>query len=277
MSKLSPLFVLPVIALASTGAHAADMVEPVMAPDVVAPVNYMSVEGGPTWNAGDFDPSSDKYGNMDDEDGFYFAATYRRMFRAEWDWQISAAGTLLDTSTSVEDGFRRFESDLKFQTIDFDFGYHLEANPLNRFFFGVRALHLDDQMSLVENGFQFGYYDSKGWAFGPRAGVQTETMLGASQFGLVAEGAGSILFGAFDSNNIDEDIRSDDNRTVYNLEGLAGLSWHATQHFTVTAGYRVQKWWNLRDGAAMTDGFYSVSADEDPLIHGPFLRAATAF
>lgn len=281
-SKLSPLFVLPLVATAAPAANAADM--PVMPPPEVSPINYLSIEGGPVWNDGDFDPSSDKYGDMDDEDGFYVAATYRRLFRPEWDWQITAAGTWVDTSSSGE--FGNFESDLDFQTIDFDFGFHPGANPLNRFLIGIRALHLNDSLTLTDGGTLYGSYEGEGWAFGPRAGFQTETMLGGSQFGFVAEGSGSILFGNFDNEYFDSVLippstSSDDNRTIYNLEALAGLSWHATSQFTLTAGYRVQKWWNLREGATATDNDlsppYSITADEDPLIHGPFVRGAITF
>jgi opacity protein-like surface antigen len=283
-SKLSPLFVLPLMAVAAPLAQAADMVEPVMPPAEVSPINYMSLEGGPVWNNSGFDESSDKYGDIDDEDGFYVSATYRRLFRPDWDWQASLAGTWVDTSSSGEEG--RFESDLDFQTFDFDFGYHPGANPLNRFLFGVRVLHMNDEMTLTDEGFEYGSYDSEGWAAGPRLGFQTETMLGGSQFGFVAEGSGSILFGSFDRDYFDfegdpSSSSSDDSRTIYNLEALAGISWHATSQFTLTAGYRAQKWWNLRDGATVSDSRigvdYSADADEDPLFHGPFLRAATTF
>lgn len=290
VSKLSPLFVLPIVAFAATAASAADM-PVVMPPDEVAPVNYMSIEGGPLWNNGGFDQAWDKYGDIDDEQGFYVAATYRRLFRPEWDWQVTATGTWVDTSSSDRYVGRdiRFKSDLKFQTIDFDFGYHPGANPLNRILFGVRALHLDDRLSLTDDFGTNGSFDGSGWAFGPRAGFQTETMLGASQFGFVAEGSGSVLFGNFKRDYFDSYVpeedgpvssSDDDSRTIYNLEALAGFSWHATNQFTLTAGYRVQKWWGLRDGATATasdGGGYSISAEEDPLFHGPFLRAATTF
>src|SRR5690606_3131571 len=114
----------------------------------------------------------------DDEQGFYVAATYRRLFKPRWDWQVTATGTWVDTSanTSIPGaGDVRFESDLDFQTIDFDFGFHPGANPLNRILFGVRALHVDDSLKLLEDGFVDGSYEGSGWAFGPRAGFQTET------------------------------------------------------------------------------------------------------
>lgn len=284
--KLSPLFVLPLMAAVAPSAQAADMPEPVMPPAEVSPINYMSIEGGPLWNNGDFDQAYDKYGDIDDENGFYVAATYRRMFQPDWDWQVTVTGTWVDTSASVDGDFLKFESDLDFQTVDFDFGYHPGANPLNRLLFGVRALHMRDRLNIKSFGGQVeeASYEAKGWAFGPRAGFQTETMLGGSQFGFVAEGSGSILFGSFDRDYFDgfgdpSSTSSDDSSTIYNLEALAGLSWHATSQFTLTAGYRVQKWWNLRENATATysNQDYTISAEEDPLFHGPFLRAATTF
>lgn len=276
-SKLTPLFVLPLFAVVD--ANAADM--PVMLPPEVDAVNYLSVEGGPLSSDGKFDRSSDKYGRMSDERGFYGAATYRRLVHPQWDWQFTATGTAVDTSSS---NFWTFRSDLDFQTVDLDLGYHPGANPLNRLLFGIRALHLNDTMTLSNGGGLYGSYGADGWAFGPRAGFQSETMLGGTRFGFVAEGSGSMLFGNFKHNYYDglaAPTTSDSHRTVYNIEALAGLSWHITGKFTLTAGYRFQKWWNLREGATVTDSTtnppFVVTADKDPLFHGPFLRAAITF
>jgi hypothetical protein len=285
--KSKPLFVLPLMA-AVPAANAADM--PVMPPPEVSPINYLSIEGGPVWLDGDLNEESafgDKFGDIDDQDGFYAAITYRRMFNPSWDWQITGTGTWLDEingrgGDSFEDF--RFWSDLDFQTVDLDAGYHFNGNPLTRFLFGVRVLHSKDSLSYDDDGNPLSTFDAEGWAFGPRVGIQSETMLGGSQFGFVAEASGSILFGSFDVD-IDDffgDRSSSDTRTLYNLEGLVGLSWHATERWTFTAGYRAQQWWNLREGTSVSalsfdDTIYSLSADEDPLVHGPFARVGMTF
>ena len=276
--KSKSLFVLPLIG-AAPAANAADM--PVMPPPEVSPLIYLSIEGGPIWMEGDLsETGADKFGDFDNQDGFYAAITYRRFLNPTWDWQITATGTWLDEISGrgfdEEAGDVRFTSDLDFQTIDLDAGYHFNGNPLTRFLFGIRALHSRDELNY-EDFFGPITYKAEGWAFGPRVGFQSETMLGSSRFGFVAEASGSILFGSFDIETQANDVRTDSSRTIYNLEGLAGLSWHANDTWTFTAGYRLQQWWNLREGTAVSDQGYTLSADEDPLLHGPFLRVATTF
>lgn len=252
-----------------------------MPPPEVSPINYLSIEGGPVWMEGDLEESGDdKFGDIDDQDGFYAAITYRRLFNLNWDFQVTATGTWLDEisgNTDPAGADFTYNSDLDFQTIDLDAGYHFNGNPLTRFLFGVRVLHSEDSLRYDDQGNAPVTYDAEGWAFGPRVGVQSETMLGGSRFGFVAEGSGSVLFGSFDVDTRNNDASPDDSRTIYNLEGLAGLSWHATDTMTFTAGYRAQQWWNLREGTAVTLGGYTLSADDDVLIHGPFVRGAVTF
>lgn len=282
--KSKPLFVLPLIA-AAPAANAADM--PVMPPPEVSPINYLSIEGGPVWLHEALDESGaevdgDKFGDIDDQDGFYAAISYRRLFNPNWDWQITGTATWFDELSDSADAFNsRVRSDLDFQTIDLDAGYHFNGNPLTRFLFGIRVLHSDDSLRFTADGGRDERFDAEGWAFGPRVGFQSETMLGNSNFGFVAEASGSILFGSFDvdtfTSETDTSSSSSDSRTLYNLEGLAGLSWHASDRLIFTAGYRLQQWWNLREGTSVSSDGFTLTADDDPLVHGPFLRAATTF
>jgi hypothetical protein len=282
--KSKPLFVLPLMA-AAPAANAADM--PVMPPSEVSPINYLSIEGGPVWlhealseSGGEI--GEDKFGDIDDQNGFYAAISYRRMFNPNWDWQITGTATWFDELDERSDDFdSRVRSDLDFQTIDLDAGYHFNGNPLTRFLFGVRVLHSEDSLSYTADFGRNETFDAEGWAVGPRVGFQSETMLGNSNFGFVAEASGSILFGSFDVDTFTSETgtssSSSDSRTLYNLEGLAGLSWHASDRLIFTAGYRLQQWWNLREGTSVSTDGYSLTADDDPLVHGPFLRAATTF
>lgn len=286
--RSAPLFILPLLAVAATTAHAADLIE-APPPQEFSPLTYISIEGGPVWVNSDIRSSDqDKLGNVDDGTGFYAAATLRRMFDPNWDWQITGTGTWLGETNA--DGGRfgdKANSDLDFQTADFDFGYHFNGNPLTRVLFGARVLHSTNSLD-----FDFGpdlsfldglTYHAEGWAVGPRVGLQSETMLGASKFGFVAEASGSVLFGSFDVDRNDDysSGSSSESRTVTNLEGLAGLSWHATDNMTVTVGYRAQQWWGLRKDTKVV-GFapsndYTIDVDKDVLVHGPFIRAGLTF
>mgnify|MGYP001151585567 CR=1 FL=1 len=279
--KSAPLFVLPLLAVATTSASAADLAE--APPPEFSPLTYISIEGGPVWsNSSLNEPNRDKFGDIDDANGFYAAATLRRMFNPSWDWQITGTGTWFST-LDAKGEFSEAHSDLDFQTVDLDLGYHVNGNPLTRLLFGARLLHSNDSLDYIygDGGFNFDYsYEAEGWAIGPRVGLQSETMLGGSQFGFVAEGSGSVLFGSFDVDRHDWDSggsSSSQSRTVYNLEGLAGLSWHPSTNVAFTIGYRAQQWWNLREGAGINADGYRLEADEDVLVHGPFLRAAVNF
>jgi hypothetical protein len=207
------------------------------------------------------------------------------MFNPNWDWQITGTATWFDELSDSSGGFfdSHIKSDLDFQTIDLDAGYHFDGNPLTRFLFGIRVLHSEDNLRFTADFVNARHtFDAEGWAVGPRVGIQSETMLGSSNFGFVAEASGSILFGSFDTDTYTSETDTsdsfNDSRTLYNLEGLAGLSWHASDRLTFTAGYRLQQWWNLREGTGIIDeDDFSLTADGDPLVHGPFLRAATTF
>lgn len=283
-SRSTPLFVLPLLAIAANTATAADLVE--TPPQEFSPLTYISIEGGPVWVDSDIRASDqDKLGNVEDGTGFYAAATFRRMFDPSWDWQITGTGTWLGEATA--DGLfdEKVRADLDFQTADLDFGYHFNGNPLTRLLFGARVLHSTNSLNY-DSGVDFvgrSSYDAEGWAIGPRVGLQSETILGASKFGFVAEASGSVLFGSFDvdRNNLGASESSSESRTLYNLEGLAGLSWHASDNLTFTIGYRAQQWWGLREDTSVVGagfiGDYSIDVDEDVLVHGPFLRAGLTF
>jgi len=282
--RSAPLFILPLLAVAASNAHAADLIE-APPPQEFSPLTYISIEGGPVWVNSDIRSSDqDKLGNVDDGTSFYAAATLRRMFAPNWDWQITGTGTWLGETTAEGDQYGdKAKADLDYQTADFDFGYHFNGNALTRVLFGARILHSTNSLSY-DNGFDSRLtYDAKGWAVGPRVGLQSETMLGASKFGFVAEASGSVLFGSFDvdRNDYDSSGSSSESRTVTNLEGLAGLSWHATDNMTVTVGYRAQQWWGLRkETSVVGEGFdadYKIDVDKDVLVHGPFIRAGLTF
>jgi opacity protein-like surface antigen len=283
-SRIAPLFVLPLLAATAAPASAADLApEPPPIVESFAPWTYVSIEGGPVWTDNGLNqPEFDKFGDIEDGTGFYAAATLRRMFNPSWDWQLTGTGTWLpDINASNEDGDTA-HSDLDFQTVDFDFGYHFNGNPLTRLHFGARFLHASDSLDYFSEGYdEYFSYEAKGWAIGPRVGLQSETMLGKSRFGFVAEASGSVLFGSFDVDRHyssgGTSTSSNESRTVYNLEGLAGLSWHASDRMTFTVGYRAQQWWDLRKGAGIDADGYLLQADEDVLVHGPFLRAAVTF
>lgn len=286
-SKSTPLFVLPLLAIMTPEVNAADLVVP--PPTEFIPATYISAEGGLIWtDYGIAESGDDKFGDIQDDDGFYAAVTFRRNINPSWDWQVTGTATWLN-GISARNAFfgDYFDTDMDFQTVDVDLGYHPGDNPQTRILFGARFLHATESLNYSEEFNEFSRtFNSEGWAVGPRIGFQSDMPLGNSNFGFVTEASGSILFGTFDTDVSGEDWgaefwkqSSSNTRIVYNLEALAGLSWHPTQSLTFTAGYRAQQWWGIRNNTriVVSDFDYSLRADDDILVHGPFARVGLTF
>ncbi len=67
----------------------------------------------------------------------------------------------------------------------------------------------------------------------------------------------------------------EDTDDVFNLDAYLGVDWHPDEKWSVTAGYMVQAYWNIR--AAEIVGNQDVSLDRDSIAHGPFLKVQYGF
>lgn len=284
--KRSPLFVLPLVAAAST-ANAADIspvVIPPMAPLVMTPdpQTLIQIEGGPIFSRSRVGSDPDgKFGEIPNDRGFYLGAALRRMLPSNIGMQAAITGTWLRENFIEGDGADLY-TNLRFQTLDLDVALHPTGDIGTRFYVGVRALHSVDSLNLVPNVFGGTERTSTGtaWMFGPRVGFDADVPLGTSHFSLVANVSAAVLFGHANVLLNAPDINTDASgfRMAVNVEGQAGLAWHPSTSTSFTIGYRGQQWWGLLQATEVTaGGGVTVFTDPDKFLHGPFARFSLQF
>lgn len=284
--KAAPLFVLPLLAVA-TAAQAADPVAspvyipPAPPPPAFQPLWHAHIEGGPVRSSPDFDITifegpDDKFGDIPDEKGFYVGAALRKLFRPNLTWQIALTGTWFDRIDRQGDifgvdGF--FSSDVDFQTLDLDLGF---GSLHNRVFAGLRVLHVTDSLSYDNDFGDFGFVDAEAWLFGPRVGLGAEMPINNSRLSVLAELSGSVLFGHAeidrDGNPLYAPTPFSGPRTTYNVEALLGIGFEIREGMNLTVGYRGQQWWGLRNANALGTDDFEVLLPDEKQIHGPFAR-----
>lgn len=278
--KPLPLFVLPLVAAAST-AQAADIGQVALPPEPPPIFDddlwHVHVEGGPVFSpSGITTDPADKFGVVDDR-GRYVGAVIRHLFHPGWSWQIAGTATWM-RDLRLRDPDVRLTSRLEFQTIDADIGIHPTNDIHQRFFAGLRALHSKDMLRLV---IPFDLSRSQGemWLFGPRGGVSWETPIGSPTFAFLTEFSASALFGHatvfFDLPYDTVDMSGP--RSVFNVEGQAAFVWRPATAIEFVVGYRAQQWWGLRQGTEVNTFAVDASVDTDKFLHGPFVRLGLDF
>jgi hypothetical protein len=279
--KRSPLFVLPLVAAAST-AHAADIspvvVAPV-APVTVGPQMLIQVEGGPVFSSTPIteDPE-DKFGAAVGERGFYLGAAVRRMLPSNVGFQAAITGTWLTGFTEGPEV--ELLTAMRFMTIDLDAGLHPGGDIRTRMFAGIRVLHSLDTLDLYQFGNSPDEAHSVGtaWMFGPRVGANVDRPIGSSNLSFVVDVSASALFG---NANVLLDLLADVDasgfRMAFNVEGQLGLAWRPSESFSVAFGYRGQQWWGIRQATEAETFDVYVGVSPNKLIHGPFGRLSLTF
>jgi hypothetical protein len=279
--KRSPLFVLPLVAAAST-AHAADISPVVVAPVppvTAGPQMLIQVEGGPVFSSTPIteDPD-DKFGEAVGERGFYLGAAVRRMLPSNVGFQAAITGTWL--TGYAEGPAVELLTTMRFMTIDLDAGLHPGGDIRTRMFAGLRVLHTMDTLDLYEfgNGVDEAHSVGTAWLFGPRVGANVDRRIGSSSFSFVADVSASALFG---NANVLLDLLADVDasgfRMAFNVEGQLGLAWRPSESFSLAFGYRGQQWWGIRQAVEVETLNNYIAVDADKLIHGPFGRLSLTF
>lgn len=283
--KRSPLFVLPLVA-AATSASAADISPvvvpaPTLVPVVAGPQMLIQIEGGPVFSSTPIiEESEDKFGPAVGERGFYLGAAVRRMLPSNIGFQAAITGTWLGAyavAPEVELG-----TAMRFLTVDLDVGLHPGGDIRTRMFAGLRVLHTMDTLDLYQFGFSPNEAHSVGtaWMVGPRAGATVDRRLGSSSFSIVGDISASALFG--NANvlldwNSSPDIDASGFRMAFNIEGQLGFAWRPSESFSVAFGYRAQQWWGIRQAVEAETFDYYILVGADKLIHGPFGRLSLTF
>jgi hypothetical protein len=187
-------------------------------------------------------------------------------------------------------------------TADFDFGRNWTTGIVQvRAFAGLRSLYTNDRFDALlhtEGTDKTGLFTtttsiadslsqgrSSFFGVGPRAGLD---FFAGSTFGLAGNISGAVLIGSrqssvFTSNTIVVNggaptfganlVTNNETTFVGNLSGSLGAAWKFSPMGEVVVGYKVDKWYNVRENFA----FSGLSRKEDVFVQTPFIRATMRF
>jgi hypothetical protein len=283
-------------------ARAAD-IEPIGNLD--RPTTFISFEGGTLFDTSptnaSFDEDNDKLGALGSLQPGDWGQNGRfdlgQQLTEDWDFKIAAAltflgddseGAIVDNSSSA--GFAEAAQKTSFQTLDVEIGYQIDALGAidTRVFAGARALHSTTQLEWNFEGevdklgdiTEGGDFSDEVWSIGPRIGIDVAVPLNSTKVSLVGSASGSLLFGSvgsqysFDGDSTDQLTDWSDSQTLWNLEGMAGVSFGVGGNADLTIGYRAAQFGGLiTDRSDIdSDGGFSEDGRSDLLVHGPFAR-----
>lgn len=179
------------------------------------------------------------------------------------------------------------------QIADIEVGYRPDdlGSLQTRLFGGFRGLHAQTELTLEgTSNFSLGTFngaDKLGGGFdgqatddvfvlGPRVGVDLALPVNGHDVALVGSASGSVLFGTVESSTgwAGGSESSSDSLTVWNVEGMAGMSVGIGERANLTFGYRVAEFGGLTVDRSDVDkmGDFSGDGQSDLLLHGPFAR-----
>lgn len=272
------------------------------------PTTFLSFEGGVVF---DSSPSNVDFANIDDDDKLGVLDSLQpgdwggqgrfelgQRLDSHWDYKVGLAGIFLtEDQTSGDFGSevtgRHSEASQKtsLQIVDAEVGYRPDdlGQLQTRLSAGVRSLHAtsetdwsyDGQAGIFGNDDKLGEFHDEIYAIGPRIGMDVTMPIESTGISLVGAAYGAALFGNVDSvyryeNSWNESslTRSSDSQMIWNVEGMAGVSFDVGENAGLTLGYRAAEF-----GGLMVDrskigkgGGFSDDGSSSLLVHGPFAR-----
>lgn len=254
------------------------------------PTAYISFEAGYDFNASsenvDFEDDDDKLGDLNSlqpgDGGWQGRVALGQRLNEDWDYRVSLSAVVLGAD-DAQDGEAEASQSASLQTLDLEVGYHpadlgaLEA----RLFAGIRGLHAQSETNWQADSSKLGQFEDRVYALGPRIGMDLAVPLDTHAIALVGSVSGSVLFGSVQSDESysggffdDYDISSSDSQTIWNVEGMAGVSFGIGESADLTLGYRAAQFSGLMVDRSDVDkaGDFSDSGQSDLLLHGPFAR-----
>lgn len=254
------------------------------------PTTFLSFEGGVMFDASPSDVSFDEddaklgdLGSLQPGDwGGYGRVELGQRMSADWDYKVGVAAVFLsEDSVSGEDAEATQKTSL--QILDAEIGFHPKdigaIQP--RLFAGIRGLHsISETHWAKDDHIKLGEFDDDVFAIGPRIGLDLVIPLDSTNLSLVGSASGSVLFGSVDSSYNYTNKGSDDltrwnaSQTIWNLEGMAGVSLDVGESADLTLGYRAAQFSGLMSDRSDIDknGDFSEGGTSDLLVHGPFAR-----
>lgn len=234
---------------------------------------------------------SDKLGT---DHNAYGAISYTKMIDDGLDWRLSGAAHFVNNSDSelyFNEGTNSAtfgsNSHFNYQTLDFDLGKRVKAGEVDlRLFAGLRAVHSRESLeygidTLDTSDGKVGQLDKLGSSrfigVGPRIGVEAHYDMGQN-WGLVGGASAAAMWGQR-RESLDFSVFENDpgdippisttsfsqtntsTEVVTNFSINGGLAWEFQPGKTVTGGYRLEQWRNLRS-----------FSDDSFTAHGPFIK-----
>jgi hypothetical protein len=239
----------------------------------------------------------DKLGTNGSSSNAYGAISYSRMYDNGLDWRLSGAAHFasnFESDFTVNSGGNSLnfgaESDFNYQTVDFDLGKHVKNGQVDiRLFAGLRALHSRERIGtdftltpadpLMDKSGQIDKLGTSDFlGIGPRLGADIYYDMGQN-WGLTGGASAAAMWGRrkdnldftaliTDPTNVPPDTTfgisqsNSSSEVVTNFSLNGGVTWDFMPGKTITGGYRLDHWRNLR-GFADDDGYTA---------HGPYLK-----
>lgn len=270
------------------------------------PTAFLSFEGGVVIDSSpantEFAVDDEKLGVLDSLQPGDWGGEVRvemgQRLDSHWDYKVGLAAIFLNedqTSGHVDFGLGPGHSEASqktsLQIIDAEVGYRPDdmGQIQARLFAGVRGLlaqtendwSYNDGASNTGTDDKMGEFDDNVYAIGPRIGVDLVVPVESSGISLVGSASGSVLFGSVES---DYAYRNDsggssftstsDSQTIWNVEGMAGVSFDVGEHADLILGYRAAEFGGLMVDRSDIDssGNFSDDGTSNLLVHGPFAR-----
>lgn len=278
------------------------------------PTTFLSFEGGVLFNASPssthFDEDDEKLGDLGSlgsgDPGWQGRFELGQRLNDQWDYKVGIAALSIPQGTShdaisTDDavGDARASQTTSLQLIDAEIGYRPQDIGIlqTRLLAGVRGLHSstrtnwDYQSQGSEVFDKLGEFDDEVYAIGPRVGIDLTVPMAETGISLVGSASGSVLFGSIASSYryegfgsvlgpSDDYISSKtiDNQAIWNVEGMAGLSFDLGETADLTLGYRAAQFDGLMVDRSDIDktGDFSADGNSSLLVHGPFARLTVA-
>jgi hypothetical protein len=223
-----------------------------------------------------------------------------------WDYKVGLGALYLSEDTSSREvsnpltdlidelpsfGESEASQSTDIRILDFEVGYRPDdfGALQTRLFAGVRGLHSVTEVNwnsgttFGRDGDKVGEFQDSTYAIGPRIGADLALPLDSSDVALVGSMAGSVLFGKTETEYqtsggllpIGNTVNDwNDSAVIWNVEGMAGVSFGIGENADLTLGYRAAQYSGLMMERSDINkvGEFSDDGRSDLLVHGPFAR-----
>lgn len=236
------------------------------------------------------------------QNGFQGRFELGQRLNDHWDYKVGLGAIYLNEDTSTHEETDTFinipvsrttegSQNTNLRVLDIEVGYRPDefGGLQTRLFAGVRGLNSTTEMNwkTSEALDKMGEFQDSTYAIGPRIGVDVMVPLNLPDVALVGSASGSALFGYTESEYHDaglipsiqelaeqEETDWNSSEVIWNVEGMAGVSFGIGDKADLTLGYRAAQYSGLMIERSDINkvGDFSDDGRSDLLVHGPFAR-----